>query len=45
MEKKLYTLREVADMFRVDPRTVMNWEKRGDIRFIRLGSGGLIRIT
>jgi excisionase family DNA binding protein len=45
MEQKLYTLQEVADLFRVSPRTVMNWEKRGKITFVYLPIGNMIRIT
>lgn len=45
METKLYTLKEVADMFLVNPRTVMNWEKRGEITFVYLPVGNSIRIT
>ena len=45
MEQKLYTLQEVADLFRVTQRTVMNWEKRGEISFIYLPIGNMIRVT
>jgi excisionase family DNA binding protein len=45
MNNKLYTLQEVADYFRVDPRTVMAWEREGKITFIRLPKGNLIRVS
>lgn len=45
MNEKLYTLQEIAEYFRVKPRTVLNWEKKGEIAFVRIGSGNLIRIT
>ena len=45
MEYKLYTLKEIADIFSVTEQTVRNWEAAGLITFLRLGKANLIRIT
>jgi excisionase family DNA binding protein len=35
----LMTPHEVADAFRVDPKTVTRWARQGNIRFIRTPGG------
>ncbi len=43
---KLYTVAEVAEMFKVSLRTVYNWVDFGYLEAIKVGKGrGTIRIT
>lgn len=37
--ERLYTPKEVADLFRVDPKTVTRWARNGDIHSIRTAGG------
>ena len=38
----IWTVKEVADMFHVDPRTINNWIRAGIIKTMKLGS--IVRI-
>ncbi|MEN6510640.1 MAG: helix-turn-helix domain-containing protein [Chloroherpetonaceae bacterium] len=44
MSDKLYTIKEVAEIFKVHPLTIRRWEKEGRITFIR-PAHGTVRIT
>lgn len=37
MDEKLYTVKEVADQFRVSRQAVYDWVYRGDLRAIKIG--------
>lgn len=37
MDEKLYTVKEVADQFRVSRQAIYDWINRGDLRALRLG--------
>lgn len=39
MDAKLLTPGEVAELFRVDPKTVGRWAARGKLRYIRTPGG------
>lgn len=39
MDDKLLTPKEVARMFRVDPKTVARWAKRKEIEYIKTPGG------
>ena len=45
-EAKLYTISEVAERFKVNPRTVMNWIREGDLKAYAVGNTeSVIRIS
>lgn len=37
MDEKLYTMQELAEHFKVTPRTIFNWRKAGKIKGTRIG--------
>lgn len=37
MDEKMYTVKEIADHFRVSRQAVYDWINRGDLRALRLG--------
>lgn len=41
--KMFYTMKEVAELFKVSPLTVMNWIKKGKIRANKIGR--VVRIS
>ena len=43
-QEKLYTVQEVADMFSVAYRTVLDWIAKGEMPCYRIGQGNIIRI-
>ena len=46
MEDKetLYTIKEVADRFKVNHRTVLNWIRTGEMACYQVGTGSMIRV-
>lgn len=40
----LYTVKEVADRFKVNHRTVLNWIGTGEMACYQVGTGSMIRV-
>lgn len=44
-EKRLYTIREVAEMLRVNPETLRRWDREGKVKAFRIGVRGHRKYT
>ena len=43
-QETLYTVKEVADRFKVNHRTVLNWISNGEMACYQVGYGSMIRV-